>query len=533
MNDIDLSELANISYLDVKYDLEKYFNKKELTMGKLADYYLNREDIEFKKDNIQDQAIIAALKKYQNEPYRSFKVVDYENNNGTDGLVCLAIETTPGNIVIASRGSEMPGENSIGVGGEDWDDNIKSAGMIETMQQAKAKEFINRVGAMDICKTISITGHSKGGNNALYAMIMANPEIMEKIKQCVTFNAPGFNDDFINANKDIIDKLVEAGIIKEYQGKGDLVSEIMNNISKPIIIKQIDWKGKELIDDHYIYAMLLNGDGTDFIIYEDGRKNFIPILVNSIVDKLLDTLSQEEVMEVINLVEKIINSDDISMGSIIDLLKESDVSASTIGIILIHTLTTATMEFIQSEVRRLKEWIDVPIRFLKNLTSFIVENAVKAKDFIVSNLIRVKESIVKFGKDSIRKILGGPIDISISNLVLQGKNVVIGNFIYNSLTDKKFIVNTDIIKSELRVYKLEIGNLEKCINDVKKTLKKLIIAGWSGKACDEFLNIKFIMYKKAMDKCKEQLTFLVEYLKTADSLFSQRESEEKRLVRIL
>lgn len=534
MNDIELSELSNISYLDMKGQLKDMYDAGKLTMGKISDFYLSDEGKYFEKDNIQDQAIIAALKKYQNPPYSEYKVVDYENNNGTDGLVCIAVETIDGNIVVASRGSETPDENSGGLlGMEDWLDNLRSAIEIETLQQAQAKAFIDRVGAMESCKSISITGHSKGGNNALYALIMANPEVREKIINCVTFNAPGFNDDFIKENKDIIDMLVKAGIIKEYQGSGDLVSEIMNNLSNPIIIQQMDWKNKVLIDDHYIYAMMLNGDGTGFVIDPNGKKSLIPKIVNSIVNNLLGNLSDEEVDSVIELVSKIMDNKDYSIGNILDLLKESDVSDETIKVILLYVAASGVIEWAIDFDRKMNERVDNVLGLLKDVKGFVVNNLEKAKDYVASNLKNLEDSIVKFGKDSVRKIFGGPIDLSISNLVLHGKSTVIGNFIYSSFTDKKFIVNTDIIKSELRVYKVEMANLEKCISDMERTLKELINGGWSGQAAHDFLNIKFIMYKKAMDKCKNQLGYLIEYLNLADSLFSQRESEEKRLIRIL
>ncbi|MBB6716888.1 hypothetical protein [Clostridium gasigenes] len=154
IRDIDLANLSNLSYLDIPPKLEWKFKKSgEISMKDFADHYL-RPDImkdEFDLSNIQDQAKIAALKECQTGAYKDFKIVDYQNNNGGDGFVGFAIETTPGNVIISSRGSEAPDleKPDLDTKMEDWTDNLKTTIMQETNQQKEAKEFINRVGLME------------------------------------------------------------------------------------------------------------------------------------------------------------------------------------------------------------------------------------------------------------------------------------------------------------------------------------------------------------------------------------------------
>ncbi|WP_243182836.1 hypothetical protein, partial [Clostridium gasigenes] len=331
---------------------------------------------------------------------------------------------------------------------------------------------------------------------------MVDSEIRARIKECVTFNAPCFNDRFIENNKFSIHELVKARKIKEYQGSGDLVSELMNNISKPIIIEQIKWKGKELMDDHFIYAMALNGDRTEFVIDKNGKKNFIPIFVNRLVDNLLSDLSEEETTEIISLAENIMDSGDLSMKNIRQSLKESDVSAHAIKVVLLHTTVTGVLTFVESEAQRLKDWINVPIELVKDTKTFIVENIKNAKEFIVSAFIKVEDSVERLGKDVVRSIIGGPINLNDCSSVITTTVAAIGNFMYNSVTDKRFSVNPEILKTELTTYKSELVNVEMCINKVDKAINNLIDSGWSGQASSIFFNVKFIMYKNSMEKCK-------------------------------
>ncbi|MBB6716902.1 hypothetical protein, partial [Clostridium gasigenes] len=143
IRDVDLANFSNLSYLDIKFDIKDKFEQSgELSMKDFADYYL-RSDImkdEFDLSNIQDQAKIAALKECQTGAYKDFKIIDYQNNNGGDGFVGFAIETTPGNVIISSRGSEAPDPEKpdLATKMEDWTDNLKTTIMQETNQQKEA-----------------------------------------------------------------------------------------------------------------------------------------------------------------------------------------------------------------------------------------------------------------------------------------------------------------------------------------------------------------------------------------------------------
>ncbi|MBB6716894.1 hypothetical protein [Clostridium gasigenes] len=99
IRDVDLANFSNLSYLNILDKLKDKFEQSgELSMKYFADYYL-RPDImkdNFDLSDINDQAKIAALKECQTGAYKDFKIVDYQNNNGGDGFVGFAIETTPG-----------------------------------------------------------------------------------------------------------------------------------------------------------------------------------------------------------------------------------------------------------------------------------------------------------------------------------------------------------------------------------------------------------------------------------------------------
>ncbi|MBS5939132.1 hypothetical protein, partial [Clostridium sp.] len=148
IKDKTLGEFSNLSYTDLDPKLiEDLDIGVEVTLKDHADicidYYLERE----KSGNLsyQEQDILNVLKKCQSGEYKDYKIKKYENGNNKTGFVGYAIETKPGELIITSRGSEVPGEETD-KGWEDWIDNVQISTKYETDQQKAAKDFLNEVG---------------------------------------------------------------------------------------------------------------------------------------------------------------------------------------------------------------------------------------------------------------------------------------------------------------------------------------------------------------------------------------------------
>ena len=85
-----------------------------------------------------------------------------------------------------------------GTGGtkDAWCDNFEGAFSEDTDIQRTAGEFIKK--ECGIYDDIVVTGHSKGGNLAQYVTVRCT----DKISECVSFDAQGFSDEFIEENPD-------------------------------------------------------------------------------------------------------------------------------------------------------------------------------------------------------------------------------------------------------------------------------------------------------------------------------------------
>ncbi len=98
-----------------------------------------------------------------------------------------------------------------------WEDNAYSLYQPDTKMQKAAYDYLLR--QQDVLSEyssnpdevhVSVTGHSKGGNLAMYSTIKSSQdENLEDgtiiVDNCVSFNGQGFNDEFIEENQELID----------------------------------------------------------------------------------------------------------------------------------------------------------------------------------------------------------------------------------------------------------------------------------------------------------------------------------------
>lgn len=102
---------------------------------------------------------------------------------------------------------------------EEWLDNVRAATMEDSPCQEEAYKYINGLSYDDV----TVIGHSKGGNMAMYAAIRS-----DKVTRCVSFDGQGFSREFMAKYSGRISEM--AGIIKNYSLSTDFVHILLNQI---------------------------------------------------------------------------------------------------------------------------------------------------------------------------------------------------------------------------------------------------------------------------------------------------------------
>lgn len=102
------------------------------------------------------------------------------NSNGTILALCFTEEGNTSEAVVAFKGTS---------GGDEWVDNVEGLNVTDTECQKDTLDFIESLPY----DSITITGHSKGGNKAMYVAITS-----DKVDRCVAYDGQGFSQEFID-----------------------------------------------------------------------------------------------------------------------------------------------------------------------------------------------------------------------------------------------------------------------------------------------------------------------------------------------
>lgn len=268
VTEVDKAILSELVYLNIKNntDLNKSLLSGTLTVGELVNTYKNAFESSFKevegqfKTKEQFEAFKHAIESLSQDSskYYHWKISHIDDDNATTGFVAYTFEPEPGQAVFAFRGSEDIAKKEFR---NDWKNNASTSYEAESVQQYKARLYMESQAKR--YNNITVTGHSLGGNLALYATLTATSEIQQKIANCSTFNAPGFNKEFTITYQHSIQHM--RGKIQEFQNRYDSVSSLFYNPTKPIIIETSAQKGTlpDLFNmDHHALKHLVNDNGT-------------------------------------------------------------------------------------------------------------------------------------------------------------------------------------------------------------------------------------------------------------------------------
>lgn len=174
--------LDNLMYLeDVTYEDEYNTVKKLIVAYQTGKIQLSPKNLSggFENNIAQMEEILETI---SNDP----ELMSLGIDSSIDGVVrgtCFTQYDAAGNVsnhIVAFRGT----------GGiyNAWKDNFEGMYEVDTEAQKIAKDYIDSLGYTDI----TVTGHSKGGNLAMYTTVTCG----DRIQNCVSFDGQGFGKAF-------------------------------------------------------------------------------------------------------------------------------------------------------------------------------------------------------------------------------------------------------------------------------------------------------------------------------------------------
>lgn len=199
---------------------------------------------------------------------KDYSIVLQRNDRHGSGFAAMAISDPDNEVTVACRGTE--GISMDYDSRKDFASDLQLAFLNETDQQAQMKDFVRTLEKGDY-SGYNFTGHSLGGNLAMYgAMVVDDPS---KVKSCVTYNAPGFTNNFLRSNKKKINAINSK--MRTYQNECDAVSDCFKSPGKVIILecKGKDKEHRDGFSGHGLKKIIPNSNG-GFKQNDTGKKAF-------------------------------------------------------------------------------------------------------------------------------------------------------------------------------------------------------------------------------------------------------------------
>lgn len=228
--------------------------------------------------------------------------VDYGGTGG-GGESALFADPITGEAVVTFRGTAS----------HEWKDNFIGGGLtnaadgVSTPQQENALAWYHSLD-LDKYSTITVTGHSKGGNKAKYITIMD-----DSVDRCISIDGQGFSDEFLKKYEDqIAGNQVK---INNHNVDKDYVNLLLNDIGNTTFYKGYDYGTGGFLENHCPNTFFeFQKDGT--VKMNEGVRDEGMASLDEFLNSYLRTLSPEDKQDTLAMLGKMVemgfNNEDVN-----------------------------------------------------------------------------------------------------------------------------------------------------------------------------------------------------------------------------
>lgn len=228
LNEVDMAIFSELTYLDLNGIVPDFFSLKWISIKEISDKFFNMDKRSEKPVGlIIPNTMVKMLKMLsESERFKNVLVSNYVNNLNVKEerqFCALTFRLTKKIDCVAFSGTD---DTIIG-----WKENFNMIYKYPISSQIQAVDYVNKTSNY-FAKNIYLCGHSKGGNLAVYAGLMASDKIKKRIVKVYNFDGPGFD-------KDMADKLdsYEYKKVIEYIPQGSVVGRLFDHKESAKIIK--------------------------------------------------------------------------------------------------------------------------------------------------------------------------------------------------------------------------------------------------------------------------------------------------------
>lgn len=158
----------------------------------------------------------------------------------------MTFQLPDGTLVISFRGTD---DSLIG-----WREDFNMAYTYPVPAQMQAADYVEKIGKLWPNARIILTGHSKGGNIAIYAAMNVHDQVKDRIAHVYAFDSPGFMHAVVSSYEygTIAERVTK--LVPEQSIIGMLMESNPNE--HQVVVKS----NAEGVMQHYCYSWLMDGD---------------------------------------------------------------------------------------------------------------------------------------------------------------------------------------------------------------------------------------------------------------------------------
>ena len=151
-------------------------------------------------------------------------------------------------------------------GGQEWVDNVEGLNTSDTRAQKDALDFIESLSYSNI----TVVGHSKGGNKAMYVAVLS-----DKVTRCVSYDGQGFSKEFLD--KYWAEIQAKGGIISNYAVSTDFVNILLFPIPGAKLVFVKGYGIGDIRQNHSPNSFFVTDDAGNLVLDANGNPQMIVV----------------------------------------------------------------------------------------------------------------------------------------------------------------------------------------------------------------------------------------------------------------
>ena len=294
--DVDSLILSTMSYIFFDGVVAESMEER-ITIGEMVDTFLARPQAEWKLRISEDERLLRALK--ESDRFINMELCGYVNKldfQTEKKFAALTILLGDGTVFVVYRGTDY---SLVG-----WKENFNMCFMDDVPAQQDAAAYLTRVAETFPDLELRVSGHSKGGNLAVYAAAMCPKKVQDRIRVVYNHDGPGFRETMLGREgyqnilprmKTFLPQFSVVGLLLEQKGEGIVIHSNESGIMQhePYSWEMIgsDFvKHNGLAEKSYFldHTMSLWLDG----LTENQRELFIDTIYEAVADAPVDDFGE-------------------------------------------------------------------------------------------------------------------------------------------------------------------------------------------------------------------------------------------------